>query len=71
MFIMENAFRSLRGLSLAFLILGAFNYAHLVATSGTTVIHCSGIGRVGRDLTRRSDGDDLNWALICDAILGG
>ena len=55
---MERTLRGLRGVTLTLLVLGAFNYAHLVVSLGTTLPYVSGIGRIGRDLTRRSIGDE-------------
>ena len=55
---MERTLRGLRGVTLTLLVLGAFNYTHLVVSLGTTLPYVSSIGRIGRDLTRRSIGDE-------------
>ncbi len=54
---MSNIFLGARGLSLALLILAAIGRADLHTSIAGSVPPISGLGRLGRDLVRRDNGD--------------
>jgi len=54
---MNGIFIDIRGLSLTLLILAAIGHADLHASVAGSGLRVSGLGRLGRDLVRRENGE--------------
>ncbi len=53
---------NVRGVGLALLILAAIGHADLTGSLAASGPHFSGLGRLGRDLIRRANGEEISGA---------